>query len=55
MNTPSLTYYARLNNLLKATPRSKIHEVCRGFGFQSWHCNAKQSPNYTKYSQSGVS
>lgn len=50
MISPSLTYYANLNNLLKAAPRNQIHSLCRELGFHSWHCNAKQNPNYGKWS-----
>lgn len=54
MNTPSLTYYETLNNLLKAAPRNQIYNLCREHGFHSWHCNAKQNPNYAKHAQNGA-
>lgn len=49
MTQASLTNYARLNNELKQLPRHLVHQFCRENGFQSWHCNAKQNPNYNRW------
>lgn len=48
-----LTQYAHLNNELKNVPRHLMHQYCRQFGLHSWHTNAKQNPNYAKWSQYG--
>lgn len=55
MSKLSLSQYANVNNLLKAAlaasaPRRQLHQICREFGLHSWHSNADQNPNYSKWS-----